>query len=83
MFDVANTYEIAGGILVKKIIAGGAFSKTRMQDGFIITNVNGIEVTSVDELARAISQMRGETLQLEGMYPGYDGIYRYPLNLED
>jgi serine protease Do len=79
----ANTYEIAGGILVKKIIAGGAFSKTRMQDGFIITNVNGIEVTSVDELARAISQMRGETLQLEGMYPGYDGIYRYPLNLED
>jgi serine protease Do len=37
----------------------------------------------VDELARAISQMRGETLQLEGMYPGYDGIYRYPLNLED
>jgi Do/DeqQ family serine protease len=79
----ADSYEIGGGVLVKKITEGGAFSKTRMQDGFIITSVNGVEVTSVDELARVISQLRGETLQLEGIYPGYDGIYRYPLNLED
>ncbi len=78
----ATTYEIAGGVLVKKIHQGGVFSKTRMQDGFIITSINGIEITSVDELGRAITQMKGETLQLEGMYPGYDGIYRYPLNLE-
>lgn len=79
----ADSYEIAGGVVVKKIQEGGAFSKTRMQDGFIITSVNGVEITSVEELGRAISQLRGETLQLEGMYPGYDGVYRYPLNLED
>jgi len=79
----ATSYEIGGGVVVKKILKDGPFSKTRMQDGFIITSVNGIEITSVEELGRAISQMRGETLQLEGIYPGYDGIYRYPLNLEE
>ncbi|MEQ1677093.1 MAG: trypsin-like peptidase domain-containing protein [Chitinophagaceae bacterium] len=79
----ALQYEIEGGVLVKKIKTGGAFSKTRMQDGFIITSVNGIEITSIEELNKAITSLKGESLQLEGMYPGYDGIYRYPLNLEE
>jgi len=77
------TYEIEGGVLVKKIKAGGAFSKTKMESGFIITSVNGTEVTSIEELALAIKSMKGESIQLEGMYPGYEGIYRYPLNMED
>jgi S1-C subfamily serine protease len=66
---------------VKKINRDGPFSKTRMQDGFIITSVNGIDIKSTEELSRAISRLKGETIQLEGIYPGYDGIYRYPLNL--
>ena len=79
----AQKYEIEGGVLVKKIRSGGPFSKTKMQDGFIITSVNGIDITSVEELSQAISSLRGESLQLEGMYPGYEGIYRYPLNIEE
>lgn len=75
----AEKYEISGGVLVKKILKDGPFSKTRMEDGFIITNVNGVEITSVDELAQAIRSLRGESIQLEGFYPGYNGIYRYPL----
>lgn len=78
----AIQYEIEGGVLVKKIKSGGPFSKTRMQDGFIITSVNGIDVTNIDELAQAIGSLKGESIQLEGIYPGYDGIYRYPLNLD-
>ena len=79
----AQKYEIEGGVIVKKIKAGGPFSKTKMQDGFIITSINGMDITSVEELSQAISSLRGESLQLEGMYPGYEGIYRYPLNLEE
>jgi len=79
----ALQYEIEGGVLVKKIKSDGAFSKTKMQDGFIITSVNGLDITSMEELSRAIGRLRGESLQLEGIYPGYDGIYRYPLNLND
>jgi len=79
----ALTYEIEGGVLVKKIITGGAFSKTRMQDGFIITSVNGVDITSIEELGQALTSLKGESIQLEGMYPGYEGVYRYPLNLDD
>jgi serine protease Do len=79
----AAGYEIEGGVLVKKIKAGGIFSKTRMQDGFIITSVNGTDITTMEELAQAIRALKGESIQLEGMYPGYEGIYRYPLNMEE
>lgn len=79
----AAGYEIDGGVLVKKIKTGGLFSKTRMQDGFIITSVNGMEISSLEELSKAISSLKGESIQLEGIYPGYEGIYRYPLNLEE
>jgi Do/DeqQ family serine protease len=79
----AQKYDVEGGILVKSIKSGGLFSKTRMQDGFIITSVNGTDISNTDELSAAIRDLKGETVQLEGFYPGYDGIYRYPLNLGD
>ncbi len=79
---IAQKNEVEGGVLVKKIRTGGPFSKTRMQDGFIITSVNGVEVKNVDELGRAIAGLRGESLNLEGFYEGYDGMYRYPVNLQ-
>lgn len=79
----ATGYEIDGGVVVKKIKQGGLFSQTRMQDGFIITSVNGEAITSIEELAAAIKAFKDESIQLEGMYPGYEGTYRYPLNLEN
>ena len=79
----APTYNIEGGVIVNKIKPGGTFSKTRMQDGFIITSVNGVDVTSIEELGKAIAGLRGESIQLEGIYPGYEGVYRYPLNMDE
>ena len=79
----ALTYNIEGGVLVQKIKAGGTFSKTRMQDGFIITSVNGMDISTIEELNTAIASLKGETIQLEGIYPGYEGVYRYPLNMDD
>ena len=67
--------------LVKKIKTGGVFSKTRMESGFIITSVNGMDISSIEDLNEAIKSLKGETIQLEGMYPGYSGTYRYPLNM--
>ena len=32
---------------------------------------------------KALRSLKGESIQLEGMYPGYEGVYRYPLNLDD
>ncbi len=74
--------NVEGGVLVKKIKTGGVFSKTRMESGFIITSVNGMDVSTIEELNEAIKSLKGESIQLEGMYPGYSGTYRYPLNLD-
>ncbi len=78
----AQQYGIDGGVVVRKIKEGGPFSRTRMQDGFIITSVDGQDVTSIEELTRVLVQLDG-TIKLEGIYPGYDGTYTYPLNLDD
>lgn len=77
----ATQYDINGGVVVKKIKDGGLLSKTRMDDGFIITSVNRTEIKNMDELANYLSSTSG-TVQLEGFYPG-SGVYRYPLNLDN
>ncbi len=79
--NTAQQYEVEGGVVVKKIKKESPFSRTRMQDGFVITTVNGLDVKNIDELSKAIRRFRGESIQIEGFYPGYDGVYRYPLNL--
>jgi serine protease Do len=79
----ASKYNVEGGILVKSIKTGGLFSKTRMQEGFIITSINGTDISNTDELGQAIRSLKGETIQIEGFYPGYEGVYRYPLNIEE
>ena len=77
----AEQYGIEGGVIVKSIKKGGPISKTRMEEGFIITSVNGVDVRNVDELGKALYNARG-TIKIEGMYPGSD-MYTYPLNLNE
>jgi S1-C subfamily serine protease len=78
----AQEYDVEGGVVVKNIKKDTPLGRTRMQDGFIILSVNGQEVTSVQALSRLLPTLEG-TVQIEGIYPGYDGIYRYPLSLDD
>lgn len=77
----ARQYGIEGGVVVGKITEGGAISRTRMQPGFIITSVNGQDISSVEELTKILESLSGPA-RLEGIYPGYDGTYTYPLNLQ-
>jgi len=78
----AEEYDVDGGIVVKKIKEGGKLSQTKMDEGFVITSVNGRPVKSVDELSKVINSAIG-TIKLEGFYPGYKGSYSYPLDLTD
>ncbi|MBM3415282.1 MAG: PDZ domain-containing protein [Bacteroidetes bacterium] len=80
----ATQYGIEGGVLVRKIKAGGAFSKTRMQEGFVITSVNDTDITKIEQMAAAIRNARGGSVYFEGIYPEAPGaVYRYPLILAD
>ena len=78
----AQEYNVEGGIVVKNIRKDTPFGRTRMQDGFIITSVDGQDVTSVQDLAKLLSSLEG-TVKIEGIYPGSDGTYTYPLSLND
>ncbi len=53
-----------------------------MQEGFIITSVNQQEIKNMDELKTALIAAKGGSVRLEGIYPGYNGTYAYPLNLK-
>lgn len=77
----AKEYGISGGVIVKKINAGALTDQTRMRDGFIIVKVNETPVKTVDELKKAIGSSKSFTIS--GFYPGYDGLYDYPISLGD
>ena len=78
--ETARKNDISGGVQVKKI-GSGLLKNTRIQEGFIITSVDGRDVNNLDELKSIINSSHG-TVRLEGVYPGYDGTYGYPLSLE-
>ncbi len=75
----AKDYGVAGGVIVKKINDGVLNDQTRMKDGFIILKLNDKEVKSIDELKAAIGANKNVTIS--GFYPGYDGMYEYPITL--
>ena len=78
----AKEYGVAGGVIVKKIATTGALSdQTRMRDGFIIVKVNDTEIKNLDELKQAIGTSKSFTVS--GFYPGYDGLYDYPISISE
>ncbi len=80
---IAAANDLSGGVLVKKLKEGSILAKTKMQDGFVITNVNDIEIKNIDDLKSALTNAKRNTIRLLGIYPGYQGTYAYPLNLAD
>ncbi len=79
----AESLNVKGGIVVSSISDKGLFSKTRMEEGFVILKVNGKEVTTVDEFRKILESAGNGSVKLEGIYPGYDGAFTYPLKLND
>jgi Do/DeqQ family serine protease len=75
----AKDFGIDGGVIVKKINNGAINDQTRMKDGFVILKVNNKNVKTVDELRATIATNTNVTIS--GFYPGYDGLYEYPLSL--
>jgi len=79
--ETARKNDITGGVQVKKI-GTGLLKNTRIQEGFIITSIDGRDVNSLDDLRSILNNSHG-TIRLEGVYPGYDGTYGYPLSLDN
>ncbi len=69
---------IKGGVRVKNIKEKGAFTKTRMEENYVITKVNGKEVFNLEDFKKEIDKSTGE-IKLEGMYPGFEGVFPYKI----
>jgi S1-C subfamily serine protease len=79
---IAAANDVTGGVLVKKV-GSGLLSKSKMEDGFVITGINGKEVNSLEEFKEAIKSIKTGNIRLEGFYPGFEGRYTYPLKLTE
>ena len=77
----SKEYGVRGGVVVKRIGKGLIDEQTRMRDGFVIYKVNGQEVKTMEEFTAALSKGQ-KRVMLEGFYPGYDGTYQYPIEVE-
>ena len=77
----AKEYGVPGGVIVKKIKDGALGDQTKMRDGFIIVKVNTIDIKNLGDLDKALNSFK--TFTLSGFYPGYDGLYDYPISLDN
>jgi Do/DeqQ family serine protease len=76
----AKDFGVTGGVIIKKINSGAINDQTRIKDGFIILKINDKPVKTVEEMKAAIGSEK--SINLSGFYPGYDGVYDYPISLE-
>jgi len=79
--DRAARYGVDGGVVVSKIFEDSPLSRARIQQGFIIISVAGQPVSNVEELTELLNNLSG-TVKFEGIYPGNDMPYTYPVNLD-
>ncbi|MBS4065987.1 MAG: serine protease, partial [Chitinophagaceae bacterium] len=53
--------------------------QTTLKKGFIIIRAGGKTIKSVDDFKRAV-ESAGNSIIVEGIYPGYEGVYQYAIN---
>jgi len=77
----AKEFGVSSGVLVTDIADSGPISRTRISEGYIITKANGQAVKNIEDLNKAVGSANG-TLRVEGVYPGFEGVYPYVIRLE-
>ena len=76
----ANELGVSGGVEIKSIGQTGLLSKVRVNEGFVILKANNEKVNSVNDLKKVLESASG-SVKVEGIYPGYEGVYNFILNL--
>ena len=78
--DEKQQLGIENGIQVSRLYAGKIRSETNMEEGFIITRIDGKPVNSVADVNSALEGKSGGVL-LEGVYPDREGEYYYAFGM--
>jgi serine protease Do len=74
-------YGFEGGVRIKNIAEEGLIPDQvpNLKKGFVVIRVSGKPVKNTDDFKR-LMQGSGNSVTLEGFYPGYDGLYSYSIN---
>ncbi len=72
---------IDGGVKVTKLSDGILAHQTEIQEGFIITKVDGKPVNNIDDLKKTLEGKKGGTM-IEGVYPDRAGVYYYAFGIQ-
>lgn len=73
--------RLENGVRVKSLNTGEVKKTTQMREGFIITKIDGKEVTSAKDVNRILENKKGGIL-IEGVYENAPGSYYYGLGLD-
>lgn len=77
----ARKLGIPGGVKVSNLTSGLLTKQTQMEEGFIITKVDGQVVTTVEELLSVLEDKTGGVM-LEGMYENIPGTQYYAFGMQ-
>ncbi|MFW5700804.1 MAG: PDZ domain-containing protein, partial [Cyclobacteriaceae bacterium] len=77
---IAKKLDIEGGLKIKKLHPGKLKKYTDVREGFIITKIDGKQVTSPEELVNLLKNKEGGVM-IEGVYEDYPGKYYYAFGL--
>lgn len=76
----AKKMGLAGGVIVEQLGEGKLANQTDMQEGFVITKIDGKSVKSIEDLSSALKGKEGGVM-FEGIYPDRSGSYYYALGM--
>ncbi|MGC1515532.1 MAG: Do family serine endopeptidase [Maribacter sp.] len=78
--ELGKKLNIDGGVQVRKLYPGKIKKETQMQEGFIITHIDGNRVKNTEDVAKALEGKKGGVM-IEGVYQ--DGSkYYYAFGLD-
>lgn len=66
----ANDYRRRGGVKIVELEDGILSDNTNIREGFVITKINDVPVSTVDDVTTLLSDVKsGEAIMIEGFYP--------------
>jgi len=76
----ARKLDIPGGLKITSMYPGKLSKTTDIREGYIITKIDGKEVTSRDEFISILQGKKGGVM-FEGVYEDYPGVYYYAFGM--
>lgn len=67
------------GVMVERIFRGSKIARTNMEEHYIITEINGKEITNKNQLVSELNRQSG-MIVLKGFYEKFPGEYPYAFN---